>query len=95
MTRFFVDYDVMLCPASAIPAPRHDAEMKSLEATMLSYTAPFSITGWPVVVVRVGTSEEGLPIGVQVVGKPFQEHVVLAVARFLEREFGGFVAPAI
>jgi Asp-tRNA(Asn)/Glu-tRNA(Gln) amidotransferase A subunit family amidase len=32
---------------------------------------------------------------VQVVGKPFQEHVVLAVARFLEREFGGYVAPDI
>ncbi len=95
MTRFFVDYDVMLCPASAIPAPTHDTDMKSLEATMLSYTAPFSITGWPVAVVRVGKSEEGLPIGVQVVGKPFQEHVVLAVARFLEREFGGYVAPDI
>ncbi len=95
MTHFFADYDVMLCPASAIAAPTHDTDIKSLEATMLSYTAPFSITGWPVAVVRVGTSEEGLPIGVQIVGKPFQEHVVLAVARFLEREFGGFVAPEI
>ncbi len=93
MTRFFADYDVMLCPAAAIPAPPHDTDIKSTEATMLSYTAPFSITGWPVAVVRVGTSEEGLPIGLQVVGKPFQEHVVLAVARFLEQEFGGFVAP--
>ena len=95
MTRFFVDYDLMLCPASAIPAPTHDTDMKSLELTMLSYTAPFSIAGWPVAVVRVGKSEEGLPIGVQIVGKPFQEHVVLAAARFLESEFGGFVAPEI
>jgi amidase len=95
MTSFFADYDVMLCPASAIPAPTHDTAMKSLEATMLSYTAPFSITGWPVAVVRVGKSDEGLPIGIQIIGKPFQEHVVLAVAHFLEREFGGFVAPGI
>jgi amidase len=95
MTHFFADYDVMLCPASAIPAPTHDTDIKSLEATMLSYTAPFSIAGWPVAVVRAGTSEEGLPVGVQIVGKPFQEHVVLAVARFLEQEFGGFVAPEI
>lgn len=95
MTRFFADSDVMLCPASAIPAPRHETDIKSLEATMLSYTAPFSITGWPVAVVRVGSSEEGLPIGLQVVGRPFQEHVVLAVARFLEQECGGFVAPSI
>jgi amidase len=95
MTQFFAGYDVMLCPASAIPAPTHDTDIKSLEAAMLSYTAPFSITGWPVAVVRVGTSDEGLPIGVQIVGKPFQEPVVLAVARFLEQEFGGFVAPTI
>jgi amidase len=95
MTRFFAGYDVMLCPASAIPAPTHDTDIKSLEASMLSYTAPFSITGWPVAVVRVGTSKEGLPIGIQIVGKPFQEHVVIAVARFLEHEFGGFVAPDI
>jgi amidase len=95
MTRFFADYDVMLCPASAIAAPTHDTDIKSTEATMLSYTAPFSITGWPVAVVRTSTSEEGLPIGLQIVGKPFQEHVVLAVARFLEQEFGGFVPPSI
>ncbi len=95
MTQFFADYDVMLCPASAIPAPTHETDIKSTEATMLSYTAPFSITGWPVAVVRSGTSEDGLPIGLQIVGKPFQEHVVLAVARFLEQEFGGFVPPAI
>jgi amidase len=95
MTHFFADYDVLLCPASAIPAPAHDTDIKSLEATMLSYTAPFSIAGWPVAVVRVGASEEGLPVGVQIVGKAFQEHVVLAVARFLEQECGGFVAPEI
>jgi amidase len=45
--------------------------------------------------VRVGTSEEGLPIGVQIFGKPFQEHVVPAVARFIEQELGGFVATEI
>lgn len=95
MTRFLADYDVILCPASAIPAPLHTAGIDSLEALMLSYTAIYNITGWPVAVVRVGTSEEGLPIGIQVVGKPFQESVVLAVARFLESEFGGFVPPAL
>ncbi len=95
MTQFLASYDILLCPASAVPAPPHDTDIKSLEATMLSYTAPFSITGWPAAVVRVGQSEEGLPIGVQIVGRPFQEHVVLAAARFLEREFGGFVPPEL
>lgn len=95
LTGFFVAHDVLLCPASAEAAPTHDTDIKILEKTMLSYTAPFSIAGWPAAVVRVGKSQEGLPIGVQIVGKPFQEHVVLAVAGFLEREFGGFIAPAI
>jgi len=95
MTRFFADNDVILCPASAIAAPTHEADMKHLEDTMLSYTAIYSLTGWPVAVVRVGTSEEGLPIGIQIVGKPFRESVVLAAARFLEQEFGGFVPPVI
>jgi Amidase len=95
ITHFLADHEAMLCPSCAIAAPTHDTDMKSLEATMLSYTAPFGITGWPVAVVRVGMSEEGLPIGVQIVGKSFQEPVELAVARFPERESGGFVAPAI
>ena len=93
MTQFFADFDVIVCPVAATPAPPHETDIRSTEATMLSYTAPFSITGWPVAVVRVGTSEEGLPIGVQIVGQPFREHVVLAIARALERDVGGFVAP--
>ena len=44
----------------------------------------------PVAVVRCGRSPEGLPIGVQVVGRPWTEDVVLAVAKHLEREFGGW-----
>jgi amidase len=95
MTRFFTDYDVLLCPASAIPAPTHNVAMQELEATMLSYTAIYNITGWPVAVVRIGTSADGLPIGIQIVGKPWQEAVVLAVAKFVEQEFAGFVPPAI
>jgi amidase len=69
--------------------------MKELEATMLSYTAIYNSTGCPAGVVRIGTSEDGLPIGIQIVGKPWRESVVLAVAKFVEQEFAGFVAPAI
>ena len=44
-------------------------------------------------VVRAGTSERGLPIGVQAVARPWQEHVALAVARHIEESFGGWQAP--
>ena len=37
----------------------------------------FNFTGWPVVVVRAGTSPEGLPIGIQIVARPWHEHVAL------------------
>jgi amidase len=44
--------------------------------------------------VRCGTSPEGLPIGVQLVARPWRDDVALAAALHLEREFGGFRAPA-
>jgi amidase len=44
-----------------------------------------SVLGLPAAVVPVGRSAEGLPIGVQVVGRPFHDHEVLAVAALLEQ----------
>jgi len=58
-----------------------------------SYALPYSLTGWPCVVVRAGTSSEGLPIGVQVVARPWREDVALAVARLIETIFGGWQHP--
>jgi amidase len=46
-----------------------------------SYTMSYNLTGWPSVVVRGGTSPEGLPIGVQVVARPWREDVALALAK--------------
>jgi len=44
-------------------------------------------------VVPVGQSPEGLPIGVQIVGRPWEEELVLAVMAEVERECGGFRRP--
>jgi amidase len=57
------------------------------------YTAPHSLTGWPCVVVRAGTSGR-LPVGVQVVAGPWQEHVALAAAARIEAALGGWQAPS-
>ena len=51
--------------------------------TMAYVWMAFNLTGWPAAVVRCGTASEGLPIGVQIVGPPWREDVVLAVARSL------------
>ena len=59
----------------------------------MSYTQWFNILGNPAAVVPVGRSPDGLPIGVQVIGRPYEEEVVLAVAAAIERGCGGFTAP--
>ena len=52
-------------------------------------------SGWPCAVVRAGTSAEGLPIGVQIVGRPWREDVVLALAAHVERALGGYIKPEL
>jgi fatty acid amide hydrolase 2 len=47
----------------------------------------------PVTEVPLGLNPDGLPLGVQVVGGPGRDHVSIAVARELERVFGGWVPP--
>ena len=60
-----------------------------------SYTFAYNMTGWPAVVVRAGTSSNGLPLGVQIVGRPWREDVVLALARQVEQALGGYQWPPI
>lgn len=41
----------------------------------------------------LGLSSEGLPLGIQLVAAPYNDHLTLAVARYLEKAFGGWVLP--
>ncbi len=91
MLSFMENYDALLCPACYSPAVPHGA-MQDIE---FSYALPYSLTGWPCVVVRAGTSSEGLPIGVQVVARPWREDVALAVAQHIETALGGWQRPPI
>lgn len=77
---FMQDVDVIVCPAAAEVAP---ARLEP-RAEDYAYTVPFSLTGSPVVVVKAGADEAGLPIGVQIIAAPFQDAVALAVAGALE-----------
>ncbi len=91
MLGFMRAYDVLICPVDSHPAPLHDEE----DPERFSYTLPYSLTGWPCIVVRAGTSPEGLPIGVQVVARPWREDVALAVARRIEESTGGWRPPDV
>jgi amidase len=94
MLAFMERYDAILCPVFGGPAPRHGKIKRPGEIDPTSYTTPYSLTGWPAVTVRCGTSPEGLPIGVQVVARPWRDDVALAAARQLERDLGGWQPPA-
>jgi len=88
-------YDAMLWPVCRSPAPLHgtswwkafhDYEYLCNSLSGLVWTLPEGA-------VRCGTSSEGLPIGVQVIGAPYREDVVLQVMQTLERELGGWQPP--
>jgi amidase len=95
MLRFWRNYDVLLCPVNAHPAIPHGVTYQGSNLRAYGYTMAFNLTGWPSVVVRCGTSAEGLPIGVQVVAPPWREDVSLAVAQHLETELKGWRRAAI
>lgn len=95
---WFSRYDVLICPVSGEPATPIDWDPGQTGdwAGALSDVGAFNSTGWPVVVVRCGASADGrLPIGVQVVARPWREDVALAVARYLEGRSGGWTPPPL
>jgi amidase len=95
MLVFIQQYDVILCPVCAFPAPPHGTTFTEEMWKGFSYTGAYNLTGWPGAVVRAGTSPEGLPIGVQIVARPWREDVALAVAQHLETALGGWQPPAL
>jgi Asp-tRNA(Asn)/Glu-tRNA(Gln) amidotransferase A subunit family amidase len=95
------EYPILLCPVAAIPAFRHGERSWQIDGKTVeyldawSYTEFFNLLGNPAAVVPVGRSSEGLPIGVQIVGRPWEEEKVLAVVEVLERECGGWNPPPL
>ncbi len=92
MLKFFDDTDAILCVPYAKSALPHGG---SDDYAAFSYTFAYNMTGWPGAVVRAGTSPHGLPLGVQVVGSPFREDIVLALAAQIEAALGGYVPPTM
>jgi amidase len=93
MTAFMEKYDAMICPVNAYPAVPHENAYDKADGW--TYSRIYNLTGWPVAVVRGGTSPEGLPIGLQIVARPWREDIALAVAQHLESELGGWQRPSI
>jgi aspartyl-tRNA(Asn)/glutamyl-tRNA(Gln) amidotransferase subunit A len=84
--------DVLLAPATPIPAPRlgeKEAELgdgkSDVRAALIRFTRPFNFSGHPACSVPCGFTAAGLPIGMQLVGRPFDEATVLRAADAYQR----------
>jgi amidase len=86
MLAFMETVEIVVCPTAPTPAPLHGEGLD----TMFSYTLPYSLTGQPAVVVPAGRTRDGLPIGVQVVGRAWREDQAVAAARTVETAVGGW-----
>ncbi len=87
-------FPVLLCPVCSIPAFCPGERSWTVEGQSVSYldvmrfTQWFNLLGGPAAVVPVARSMQGLPIGVQIAARPFQDELALAVAAAIESEFG-------
>jgi amidase len=93
LVAFFADYDLLLTPALAErPLPigecnglgEHPLRDLSRSGLFTPYTSLFNVTGQPAISLPVGFGADGLPTGVQIVGKPLNEDVLLQVAAQME-----------
>ncbi len=87
-------HPVLLCPVASIPAFRHGEREWMVEGRAVEYLDAVRHTQWlnvlaaPAAVVPVGRSPEGLPIGVQVVARPFEDETALGIAAVVDAAFG-------
>jgi amidase len=103
--RFFSDWDVLLCPPASCVAPVQDPSqprherMVRINGRLRPWIEQFFWAGLagvahlPATVAPAGRSKEGMPIGVQIVGRPYADTTCIAVARMLEQGFRGFEPP--
>jgi len=87
-------YPVLLCPVASVPAFRHGERSWEIEGRTVEYLDAWRYSQWfnvlaaPAAVVPVGASPEGLPIGVQIVARPYEDEKALGVAAVVDAAFG-------
>lgn len=102
----FRQFDVVICPVHPVPAWPHDhspdrpARLLNVDGqtypwmdTLRAWGGVATVPGLPATAAPIGLSEDGLPIGVQIIGPEYEDRTSIAFASLLAREFGGFVPP--
>ncbi len=101
LLKWMNDVPLIVAPVGGTPAYPHDTLKVTIgERTVstfraFSYSQTFNVFDLPVAVVPAGRSTEGLPIGVQIIGRPFGERTVLAAGAIVEEALGGWQLPPL
>jgi aspartyl-tRNA(Asn)/glutamyl-tRNA(Gln) amidotransferase subunit A len=92
----FDDIDVLVCPSTPLAAPTvdtaktiwADGTTEDIVTALIRLTLPANVTGLPALSMPVGFDAAGLPLGVQIMGRPFDEATVLRVGQVYEAASG-------
>lgn len=79
------DFDLLLCGATPFEAPRMEEVTKMSSFERPSFTFPFNVTGTPAMTLRCGFTDAGLPLGMQIAGRPFEDALVLQAGHQYEK----------
>ena len=102
---FFLDFDALLCPAIPVTAFPHDhspflkrmlkvnGEDRSYFDTLLSWAGLIGVVYLPSTVAPVGPAQDGLPVGIQIVGPYLEDRTPILLAGLMEEVVGGFTPP--
>jgi amidase len=102
LDRLLDEWDVLICPVTPTPAIHHMPHMSKMTVRGqeinyfergIYYAMPFNLTGHPVVVIPAGYSADNLPIGIQIVGRRWDEIRLLAFARQIDRVINAYRRP--
>ena len=82
--RALAGLDLLLVPTLAFVAPPLPDDEREVRERILQFTFPFNALGWPVLALPAGPAEDGLPASLQLVGRPGDDGLLLAVGELLE-----------
>jgi amidase len=94
-------YPVLLCPVASVPAFHHGERSWEVAGRTVEYLDAWRYSQWfnvlaaPAAVVPVGSSPEGLPIGVQIVARSFEDEIALGIAGVVGAAFGYRAPPMV